>query len=314
MAVPKSAGLAMAVTIVFWASAFAGIRAGLGSYAPGHLTLLRFVTASAVLVVYAVAVRMPLPRPRDLPWLTVSALLGIFGYHTLLNFGSVRVTAGAASLLIASVPVFTALLAALVLGERMRWIGWLGILVSFSGASLITLGEGGEFHLEVAALLVLGAALAQSIFMVHQKPYLRGYGPIRFTAHVMWIGTLMLLWFAPGLPEAMEAAPLSATAAVVYLGVFPSAIAYLTIAYALSVIPATRTASFLYVIPPLAISIAWVWLGELPGPVTFLGGGITLVGVYLVNRWGRIVERPLPSAKVLEEAGEEPPSEPRPRR
>ena len=220
--------------------------------------------------------------------LTVGALLGIAGYHTFLNFGLVRVTAAAGSLLIASVPVFTALLAAAFLGEKMRTVGWFGILVSFSGAALIAMGEGRSLRLEPSALLILAAALAHSIFVVIQKPVLTKYGPIRYTTHVIWIGTLVLLIFAPGLIGAIREAPSSATLAIAYLGVFPSAIAYLTIAYALSLIPATRTASFLYMIPVLATLIAWWWLGELPGPSTFLGGGLTLTGVFIVNRWGRV--------------------------
>lgn len=288
MPVPKLAAAAAGTTILLWASAFAGVRAGLAEYSPAHLTLLRFVFASLALILYATVVRMKPPARRDLPMLITGALLGIAAYHTLLNFGLVRVTAAAASLLIATVPVFTSLLAAAFLGERMRKVGWLGILVSFSGAALIALGEGRTFRLEPAALLILAAALAHSVFVVIQKPVLLRYGAVRYTTHVIWIGTVALLAFSPGLLDAVRHAPASATLAVAYLGVFPSAIAYLTIAYALSLIPATRTASFLYFIPVLATLIAWIWLGELPGPSTFAGGGLTLAGVFIVNRWGRI--------------------------
>ena len=114
---------AVAITLVFWASAFAGIRAGLAGYGPGELALLRFLTASVVLTALALRRKMALPRRSDLPAIAVSGFLGISVYHVALNYGEQTVTAGSASLLIASVPVFTALLATVVLGELLALRG-----------------------------------------------------------------------------------------------------------------------------------------------------------------------------------------------
>lgn len=75
---------ALGVTLLFWASAFAGIRAGLEAYAPGHLALFRFLVASAVLAVYAMLTRMRLPEKRDLPAILLLGFLGITVYHTAL--------------------------------------------------------------------------------------------------------------------------------------------------------------------------------------------------------------------------------------
>jgi drug/metabolite transporter (DMT)-like permease len=96
-----------------------------------------------------------------------------------------------------------------------------------------------------------------------------------------------MLVFLPGLPQAIQSAPLDATLAIVYLGVFPAAIAYLTWTYALSQIPASVVTSFLYVNPVLAILIAWVWISEVPTPISLVGGGLAIAGVVIVNRWGK---------------------------
>lgn len=281
--VPVSLGL----TIIFWASAFAGIRAGLEEYSPGHVALVRMLVASAALLVYAVLVRMRLPEARDLPVILLCGFLAFTVYHVALNFGEVTVTAGPASLLVNTAPIFTALLATAFLGERLRVIGWIGMVVSFAGAALIGLGEGEGFAIAPGAFIILISAVSVSVYLVIQKPYLRKYGALNFTAYAIWAGTLFTLVFLPGLAGEVRAASLDATLALVYLGVFPTAIAYVTYAYAFARLPASRGVSFLYLVGPVAFLIAWVWLGEIPSVLSFVGGAVVLVGVIVVNTRGR---------------------------
>jgi drug/metabolite transporter (DMT)-like permease len=276
--------LALGTTLLLWASAFAGIRAGLTGYSPGHLALLRFIVASLALAVYAAATRMKMPEKRDLPGIALTGWLGISGYNLALNYGETSLTAGVASFMVNTGPVFTALLAMTFLGERLRGWGWLGIAVSFGGVSLIALAKEHGFSFDPAVLLVLLAAFLQSLYFVLQKPYLKRYRPFEFTTYAIWAGTLGLLVFWPGLPAEMGAAPPEATLATVYLGIFPAALAYVTWAYVLARFPASRAASFLYLVPGVATLIAWLWLGEVPGWLALLGGVIALTGVIIVNK------------------------------
>jgi len=167
--------IAIAVALLLWAWAFAGIRAGLQSYGPGELALLRFGTASVVLLLYALVVRMRLPSVQDLPVIFAAGLLGITTYHLALNIGEQTVTAGAAALLISTSPIFTAVLSMLLLKERFTIWGWTGLGVSAGGVAMIALGGEGGIALDPNALVILVAAAATALYFVVAKRPLQRY-------------------------------------------------------------------------------------------------------------------------------------------
>jgi drug/metabolite transporter (DMT)-like permease len=278
---------AVAVTLLLWASAFAGIKAGLAAYTPGQLALLRFLVGSSSMALFARLKGIGLPERKDIPRILIVGFLGFTVYHVFLNYGEQSVSAGGASLIVSFTPVLTALLAVLLLGERLRPAGWVGIAISVGGVAIISFGEGGGIALEPGSALILVSSLGSSLYNVFQKPFLKRYDPVAFTTYAMTAGTLFMLVFAPGLPGAMIRAPLNATLSVAYLGVFPGAIAYSTWTFALSRMPASRLATSLYLSPVLAIGIAWLWIGEIPTLLSLLGGAVTLVGVLLTNTKGK---------------------------
>ena len=287
---------AAAVTIVFWGSAFAGIRAGLHSYTPAHLALLRFLAASAALGVIAVirgATGTGGPRGvrpaswRDVPLIGALGLLGFSFYNIALNTGELTVPAGPAALLIQTLPIWTALAATFFLHERLRPTGWLGIGVSFAGALLIALGKGSGFTLGWGAALILLASISASAYNILQKSMLSRYGPVELTTLAIWAGTILLLPFSGGLWAEMRVAAPGDTLAVVFLGVGPAALAYVTWAVVLSRLPASRASSMLFMVPVVAFLVGWAWLGEAPSLIDVAGGVLAMGGVALVNARGR---------------------------
>ncbi|MBZ5573511.1 MAG: DMT family transporter [Acidobacteriia bacterium] len=299
---PTRALLALAAALVLWASAFAGIRAGLRAYSPGQLAVLRFVVASLVLALYAGIAHFRRLQARDLPGFALNGIIGITFYNLALNYGETRVSAGAASLLIASVPIWTALLASFTLHERLAPRRWIGVFVSFAGVALIASGEGEGIHLSPQALIILAAAVTSAVYMVQQKHYLGRYSALEFTAYSIWLGTLFMLPFGGGLWHVVRTAPASGTLAAVYLGIFPGALAYVAWAYVLSHGPAGRTSTLLYLIPVMAIGIAWVWLGEVPRILSLVGGAVALAGVGLVNMRSKQTAEIAPIASAQAEA------------
>src|ERR671933_325148 len=190
---------AVVAAVVFGASAYAAIGAALAHYSPGPLALLRMLVASAALALYAAFSGIRMPEVRDLPAAVLAGLFAFALYNVALNYGQLTASAGAASLIIASIPIFTALLAAAFLGERLDALGWSGIAVGFSGVALITVGEGGGVGNDAGAIYLLLAAVSASLYVAFQTTYLERYGSLPFTAYAIWAGALLLLPFLPAL-------------------------------------------------------------------------------------------------------------------
>jgi drug/metabolite transporter (DMT)-like permease len=286
--------IALTISLVLWASAFAGIRLGLRGFGPGQLALLRFSIASLTLLIYALVTRLPMPSPRDLPMLFLMGFLGFTVYHVGLNAGEVAVPAGAASFIIASVPVFSTLLAVVFLRERLTGLGWTGVAVSFVGVAVISVGTGTGLRFEPAALFIVLAAVGESMYFVIQKPFLSRYTGLQLTTYTIWTGTMFMMVYLPGLISQLGHAPLASSLAAAYLGVFPAAIGYVLWSFALSRADVSRVTSTLNLSPILSLVIAFLALGEVPTPLSLVGGVITVAGVILLNTLGKAKQPSLP--------------------
>ena len=278
--------VAIAVTLTTWASAFVAIRHAVRGFPPGSLALIRFGIASVVLAIYVFGIRRKAPPRLDRRDLAGFALIGVVGiviYHVALNAGERTVSAGAASLLINTGPIWTALIAIAFLGERLGVRGWIGTSIAFVGAVLVSLGSAGGVRFDGDVALVVIASVSQAVYFVLQKPYLKRYGALDAVCYAIWIGTIFLLPFAPEAVRALGTASRAEIASAVYLGVVPGAIGYLTWTYTLAHMPASRAASLLYLVPFLVFVIAWSFLGESPGWLSLVGGVPILIGVSLVN-------------------------------
>lgn len=277
--------------IFFWASAYPAIRVGLRLFSPGQLAEVRFLVAGLCLAVVVAVQRPRLPTGAAAVRVAVAGALGIAAYNLLLNTGELRISAGAASFLINCMPVMAALLGVLFLGERFRAAGWLGIALSFVGVSVIAISQPGGMQASLASLLVLAAAGCAALMSLLQKPLLRSFSPVAVTACMMWTGAALLLPYLPGAVRAVAGASAASAAfpfaTVVYLGVFPAALAYITWAQVLRQLPLAQAASLLYLIPPVALVVSFLWLGERVGAASLGGGALAIVGVFVLSRSGR---------------------------
>ncbi|QHM12771.1 DMT family transporter [Bacillus subtilis] len=278
--------------IGLWASAFPGIRAGLEGYTPEHLALCRLLIGSMALLLFAVLTQMRLPDLKDIPAIFLLGFLGFALYHILLNIGEKTVSAGVASLLVTTAPIFSAMLSRLFYKEHFGFTKWLGSMISLLGVLLIAFGAGDFTYSMSGILVILLAAFSESIYFVFQTRYIKKYGFIPFVTFTIWGGTVPMLIFLPGLGSEVIDAPLNATLSIVYLGLLPTVVPYFALAYVTSLVGASEATLSLYVTPALALIISWIWIGEIPTLLSLLGGVVTVGGVcftYLkVNKMNKI--------------------------
>ncbi|MFB7517056.1 DMT family transporter [Streptomyces sp. NPDC056144] len=279
----RSARLALAaagVTVVLWASAFVSIRSAGAAYSPGALALGRLLAGALVLVAVLVVRREGLPPRAAWPGILTSGLLWFGVYMVVLNWGEQEVDAGTAAMIVNIGPILIALLGARFLKESLPPRLLAGMAVSFAGAVTVGLSMSGEGHASVlGVLLCLVAAVAYAGGVVAQKPALAHGSALQVTTFGCLVGAAACLPFAGQLVEEAGRAPLSATLNMIYLGVFPTALAFTTWAYALARTTAGRMGATTYAVPALVVLLAWVFLGELPGALTLAGGALCLAGV-----------------------------------
>jgi drug/metabolite transporter (DMT)-like permease len=277
--------LAALVTVVLWSSAFVGIRAAGEDLSPGALSLGRLAVGSALLGVFVLAQRGRLPGRRELPLIVVCGVLWFGLYNLALNEAERRVDAGTAAMLVNVGPILIALLAGFLLQEGYPRTLVLGCAIAFSGAIVIGLATSEQ---SVAAgwgaVLCVAAAAFYAGGVVAQKPLLSRVSGLHVTWLAATVGLVVCLPFAPSLVDELGSAGGDSIAWMVYLGVFPTAVGFMTWAYALSRTTAGRMGATTYLVPPLAILMGWAFLGETPVALAFLGGALCLGGVVLARR------------------------------
>ncbi|MBV6727230.1 DMT family transporter [Nocardioides daeguensis] len=277
---------AVAVTLLLWASAFVGIRHLAHDFSAGALSLGRLTVGALALA--PVALAQGLPRPTRRQWASI-ATIGVLWfaiYNLSLNAGEQRVDAGTASMLLQVSPVLIAVLAALFLGERFTAPLAAGLALAFSGVVVIGLSTSGGDNTGdlLGIVLCLVPAAAYSVSVIVQKPLVAELSAVHVTWLACTVGVVTCLPWAGRLVSEVGAAPLSSTLWLAYLGVFPTAIAFTTYAYALRHMSASTLGVTTYLVPPLTIVLGLILLDEVPPVVAYAGGVLALLGVGVARR------------------------------
>lgn len=282
--------VAAIVTVVLWASAFIGIRGAGPHFDPGALALLRMAVGSAALAIIAVRHGIRLPERRHW-WLVVVWGVGWFCvYNLALNAAERTLDAGTAAMVVNLAPLMVVVFSGLFLREGFPKPLIIGAPIAFLGVVLIGMNSSTSEGPDITGLLLalLAAVMYAGCTLLQKHLLSAGSDATTLTWFGALAGTVALLPWTGSLIGALQTAPIDATLWVVYLGIFPTAIAFTTWAYVLQRSTAGQTSATTYVVPAIAILMSWAILGEVPTPLMFVGGALCLLGVLVTRmRWGR---------------------------
>jgi len=274
-------------TVILWSSAYVFTKVALEHFTAASLGFLRCVVAAAVLAVVLAVKKAPRPKAADLPWFLLSGAAGFALYLLVFNRASAWLNPTTGCLVISTAPLITAILARAFFGEGLTALGWGAMVSAFGGVALLMLGKG-EVTFTLGVLWMLLASLLISLYNIIQRKLSAGRDTLTVTAYSFFAGAILLAWGAPVALEECRSASTGYLAVAVYLGVFPSALAYLLWAKALALAPRTSSVTnHMYLTPLLSLILEYLILAGTPGLGTFMGGAVILASLVLFNLKGR---------------------------
>ncbi|MEN6351198.1 MAG: DMT family transporter [Syntrophomonas sp.] len=271
------------MTIIFWSLAYVLTRLTLQYFSAFSLGFLRYLTASCTLAVMVLVMKIKMPPRVDLKWFMAAGFCGFFLYMIVFNKGCETVTAATSSVIIATVPVITALLARFVYREKLNCIQWSAMAIEFAGVLVLTLTSHG-FSLNHGLIWLFLAAIALSVYNLLQLKLTTAYSGLQVSAYSIFAGTILLSVFMPDSVREVQDAPSLQLLYIAILGVFSSAFAYAAWAQAfLKAKQASSVCNYMFVTPLLTSLLGFVLANERLDFPTIMGGSIILTGVLVFN-------------------------------
>jgi drug/metabolite transporter (DMT)-like permease len=271
------------ITIIFWSLAYVLTRLMMQSFTAFSLGFLRYFVASCTLIFVVIITKMKSPLKSDFPWFIASGAIGFFFYIIVFNKGAKSVTSSTGSVVIATVPVITALLARFIYREALHFLQWVAIVIEFIGVIILTMMDG-KFSINTGLFWLFLAVLALSSYNLFQRKLTRTYTALQSCSFSIFFGTIMLGIFLPTSIREIARATNIQIFYIIILGVCSSAIAY--VAWSKAFAKAAKTSqvsNYMFVTPFLTSIFGYLFLKEIPDLATIIGGSVILFGLFLFN-------------------------------
>jgi drug/metabolite transporter (DMT)-like permease len=303
-----STDLLLLLMTLIWGSNFTAIKYSLEDLLPLSFNAVRFTIATGVMLIVMAATRGYRLKlaPGDGIRLFLLGLLGNTCYQSLFISGMAHTRAGNAALILATTPLFTAVLGRIQKHEYFKPKGVAGLVLAFAGIILIVVSGRGEITLSETLLgdsLLLASTVCWAVYTVGSKKLMQSYGATKVTTMMMTSGTpFLLLVCTPSLlkQDWSRVRPIAWTG-VVYSGLFAIALAYLIWGIGVKKIGSTRTAIYSNITPIIALLVAWPALGETPTWGQLAGAAVIFGGIYLVRHGMIAVSPEVDSSEDVEE-------------
>ena len=279
--------------VIVWGATFVATKIALAEVSPATIVWIRFGIGVLILGATVLARRQfALPTWGDFAYLSLLGFLGVTFHQWLQATGLQTARATTTAWIVATIPVFTALLGWLVLKEKMGWVGVTGIATAALGVILIVSDGDPRALISGAAgtfgdLLILISAVNWAVYTIISRRELARHPAARMMFYVMlsgWLFTCVWIFSAgTGLSE-IPALTFNGWMAILMLGIFGSGFAYIAWYDALREIPASQLGVFINIEPLVTMLIAAPMIGEPITIISLIGGAIIIFGVWLVNR------------------------------
>lgn len=281
------------LTVTIWGATFIATKVTLREVSPATIVWLRFGIGIVILgITVAARKQFAFPARRELGYFALLGFVGVTFHQWLQATGLLTAAATTTAWIIATTPVFSALLGWLVLKEKLGGVRIGGMLVAAAGVLLIV-SKGDPRALlsasftSVGDFLILISSANWAIFSVLSRRGLQAHPATRMMFYVMIFGWLFanvwLFGFGPGLSE-IPRLTFSGWSGILVLGLLGSGLAYITWYDALQALPASQMAAFYNIEPLVTTTLAAFMLSETIGLLSIFGAALIIGGVYLVNR------------------------------
>lgn len=259
---------------------------------PFAIAVVRFAVAAILLYAWARVAGRPLSPLRRADWPLVAGLgvTAVAGYNWLFLTGLTFAPASDGAIIVPGLaPVFTAVLAGLVLGERLGARAFAGLALAAVGLLLVVGpgAEGGTDRLLGDGLFVAGALL-WGVYSVLARQASARFNAVSVSLYGIAFGTVVLVPLAilEGGLGSLASAPVEALAGIGYLAVFGTVAAFVLLNLGVARLGAARASAFALLVPIVGVLSSVLLLGERIGPLTLVGGAVVLAGLWLVEHRG----------------------------
>lgn len=283
-------GLMILVMVTVWALAFPFIKIGLKNLSFINLTIMRFVIVCIALSVVLLLQpkRFSKLYKKDIIPIFLLGFFGVMVYHFGLNYGEQQVSPGAASLIIATIPIFIVVLATIFLKEKIGLKKLSGIILALVGVLIISAWGTKDATIEIkyiyAALAVLVATIMAALYTIAGKKLLERYNGLSLTTYVILLGSIGLIPFiSKSLFDEVVEMPVETWIAVIFLGLFSTVIGYIIWYVALEMKTASEISIYLYAIPIISTIVSYFWFGYQITEFFIFGGILVILGLIIVN-------------------------------
>lgn len=282
--------LMMIVAVVVWAFAFPFIKIGLDELSFINLTIMRFFIVCCILLIIMLlqSSRFSKLEKKDIIPIFFLGFFGVMVYHFGLNYGEQFISPGAASLIIATIPIQIVILAVIFLKEKISSKKAVGIILALCGVLVISIWGKEDASLKIdyifGAIAVLIAAIMGALYTIAGKKLLDRYSGLSLTFYALLLGSLGLIPFINySLLEEVLKMSINGWIAVLFLGIFSTVIGYGIWYTALKIKTANEISIYLYLVPVISTIVSIFWFKDVITPMFVLGGFLVLTGLIIVN-------------------------------